>query len=117
MKSHEGARGHEGAFLGHDTPRGTGAFPYIGNAPSDAPTAQGQGHTRILLSEAASRHLDATGERCFIVASRAMRGTEEPQTMGRWALHLVPCSIADANAAVRVATGQSTERKPRTPKA
>jgi hypothetical protein len=113
MKTHGGAQGHEGAFLGHDTPKGTGAPPYIGNAPGDAPIAQGQGHVRILLSEAASRHLAATGERCFVIASRAMRGAEEPDTMGRWALYLVPCSLADANAAVRVARGISKESKPR----
>lgn len=70
---------------------------------------------KILLSEQASRHLDATGERAFIVASRAMRGTEEPETMGRWALHLVPCSIPQADAACRVARGLSKESKPRTP--
>lgn len=68
---------------------------------------------RILLSEAASRHLTATGEHAFIVASRAMRGVEEPDTAGRWALWLVPCSITTADAAVRVARGLTTERKQR----
>jgi hypothetical protein len=59
MKSHKGAQGHEGAFLGHDTPRGTGAFPYIGNAPSDAPTAQGKGHGHIpALRSATGRALE-----------------------------------------------------------
>jgi hypothetical protein len=67
--------------------------------------------SRILLSEQASRHLTETGERCFIVTSRAMRGAEEPATMGRWALWLVPCSIQQADAAVRIATGQSLERR------
>lgn len=66
---------------------------------------------RILLSEQASRHLDGTGERAFIVVSRAMRGAEEPETRGRWALWLVPCTIAQADAAVRVATGKSSERR------
>jgi hypothetical protein len=97
MKTTEGAQGHKGAFLGHDTQRGTGAFPYIGNAPSDTPTTHDEGHegkdftspieaipgqTRILFSEATStKHLNATGERAFIVAFRARRGQEEP---GRW---------------------------------
>jgi len=44
MKTTAGAQGHEGAFLGHDAPRGTGAFPYIGNAPDDAPTTPPEGH-------------------------------------------------------------------------
>lgn len=64
------------------------------------------GTVRILLSEQASRHLTATGERAFVVASRVMR-TEEPETLGRWALHLIPCEIAAANAAVGVALGRT----------
>ena len=69
-------------------------------------------HTRILLSEAASKHLEATGNTCFIVASM----DKSDERSGRWVLHLVPSTYASANAAVRVATGQSAERRPRKPK-
>lgn len=65
--------------------------------------------TRILLSEAASRHLAATGEKCFVVIDRA----SYPDDPKRWIIYLVPCSIAQADAAVRVAMGQSTERRKR----
>ena len=79
---------------------------------SKEPNIQGK-PVRILLSETASRHLTETGEHAFIVVSRARRGAEEPETAGRWALWLVPCSIAEADSAVRVARGISKERKTR----
>lgn len=68
---------------------------------------------RILLSKAASDHLTATGERAFIVIHKVMRGVEEPDTIGRWALTLHPCSVETSNAARRVALGESKERKPK----
>lgn len=69
--------------------------------------------TRILLSEAASRHLSATGENCFAVVGKA----SWPDNPARWVLYLLPCSIAQADSAVRVARGLSTERNPKaTPK-
>ena len=66
-------------------------------------------HTRILLSQAASRHLSATGERAFVVVSRG----SYPDSAGRWVMHLLPCDVTAANAAVRVALGQSAERRKR----
>ena len=121
MKTSEGAKVQNGANEGAMHPRCKGANPYIGNctiaAPAPPEKVQTEKPLRILLSEAASKHLTATGERCFIVASRAMRGTEEPDTAGRWAIWLTPCTIEQGNAAVRVATGQSLERKPKAPKA
>ncbi len=63
------------------------------------------GTVRLLLSERASQALTDAGHECFIVAHRVMRGTEEPETMGRWALHLIPCSLKDAQAACNVALG------------
>jgi hypothetical protein len=62
---------------------------------------------RILLSEAASRHLSDTGHPCFAVVSF----DRSDEHSGRWVIHLLPCSIAEANSAVRVARGISTERK------
>ena len=72
---------------------------------------------RLLLSADASRHLDATEEGVFLVVHKAMRGVEEPSTAGRWAITLIPCSIHQADSAVRVALGLSKESKPRAPKA
>jgi hypothetical protein len=116
MKTTQGAQGHEGAFLGYDTPRGTGAFPFIGNAPCDAPTTPNEGHagkdfeapievipgqTRILLSEAASRHLSDIGADCFRIVSKA----RHPEQPGRWVIHLAPCPLAIARQAEGVLFG------------
>lgn len=60
---------------------------------------------RILLSEAVSRHLTATGESAFVVIGKASL----PDNPGRWALHLVPVDLQLACQACEVATGQ---RKP-----
>jgi hypothetical protein len=66
-----------------------------------------------LLGPTASQALtDAEGE-CFLVVSKSMRGTEEPLTMGRWVLHLIPCSLALAQAASDVAQGKLKATKPR----
>jgi hypothetical protein len=68
------------------------------------------GTIRLLLSEAASKHLTDTGHECFIVLSKVLRGVEEPATMGRWAISLVPCSMAQAQAVCNVALGSYTAR-------
>lgn len=65
---------------------------------------------RVLLGEAASHHLDATSEDAFVVIAK----DKSDDRSGRWVIHLLPCSIAQADAAVRVARGYSHERKPRT---
>lgn len=64
-----------------------------------------KGHLRILLSQAASDHLTATGESAFLIAGRA----SHPDDPTRWALHLASCPMATASAACEVATGA---RKP-----
>jgi hypothetical protein len=64
---------------------------------------------RILLSEAASRHLTETGEKCFAVIGKA----SHPDNPARWILYLMPCDIPTADAACRVARGISKERRPR----
>jgi hypothetical protein len=53
---------------------------------------------RILLSEAASAHLTATGEACFIVIGKA----SHPDDSSRWVIHLQPCDIGTANDANRI---------------
>jgi hypothetical protein len=60
---------------------------------------------RILLSEAASRHLTEAGGDAFLVVGRA----SYPDDPSRWILHIVPCDMATASAACEVALGQ---RKP-----
>lgn len=103
------------------SPHGEGVSQCQNSLDSDSDTphdaAAVAGVVRILLSEAASRHLTATGERAFIVASRVMRGAEEPETMGRWALHFIPCDIVAANAAVGVALGRARAVRIKTPRA
>jgi hypothetical protein len=69
---------------------------------------------QILLDHEQTEVLTDHGQ-CFVVVSRAM-STEWPDVNGRIVLTAVPCSIAQANAGIRVATGQSAERRPRTPK-
>jgi hypothetical protein len=59
------------------------------------------GHVRILLSQAASEALTATGESAFMVIGRA----SHPDDPARWILHLVPVPMATASAACEVATG------------
>jgi hypothetical protein len=67
---------------------------------------------RILLSEAASRHLSDTGHPCFAVVSF----DRSDQHSGRWVIHLLPCSIAQANDAVHVAQGFAIDRRKGKPK-
>jgi hypothetical protein len=65
---------------------------------------------RILLSKAASAHLTAAGESCFIVIGKA----SHPDDPARWALHIIPASTSTANDAVVVAQGRATARRLKT---
>ncbi len=58
-------------------------------------------HVRILLSEAASKHLTDTGESVFMVIAKATH----PEDPTRWVIHLVPIPKAQADGASRVALG------------
>jgi hypothetical protein len=69
------------------------------------------GPIRILLGQAASDHLNAAGESCFAVVGRA----SYPDDPSRWVLHLQPCDIATADAAVAVAQGRATARRIKRP--
>jgi hypothetical protein len=59
------------------------------------------GHLRLLLSQAASDYLSATGESAFMVIGKA----SHPDDPSRWILHLVPVPMATAAAACNVALG------------
>jgi hypothetical protein len=63
----------------------------------------------ILLDPEQSEIISDMGESAFIVIGRG----SYPHSAGRWQLWIVPCSIAQADAAVRVARGISKERRPR----
>lgn len=58
-------------------------------------------HQRILLSQAASDHLSATGESAFVVIGKASL----PDDPGRWVIHCVPLDMKTATAACNVALG------------
>ncbi len=58
-------------------------------------------HLKILLSQAASDHLTATGEAAFMVIGRA----SHPDDPARWVIHLVPVDMKAATAACNVALG------------
>ncbi len=62
---------------------------------------------KILLSESASRHLEAAGADAFLVVGRE----SWPNDPRRWVIHLLSCSISQADSAARVARGLSAERK------
>ncbi len=136
MKTDQGAQGHEGAFQGHMPLRGTGAFPFIGNAPCDAPAPRKKGHgekaspvlpphnldhpgvTKILLSEAATAALEAVGPHCLIVTSKA-DATAPAHAQGRAVLLCYPITRQLADDAYRVAGGTHRAvriRKPSTSK-
>lgn len=90
--------------------RGLSAPTVPGAAMSFSPPIEViPGHTRILLSEAASRHLEAAGPECFVIVAT----DKSDQHSGRWVIHLMPCSYTLANSAVRVAQGLSTEKRPK----
>jgi len=75
--------------------------------------------TRILLSRQASEVLAASGADAFAIVHRVNR-TEEPETAGRWAIHLAPVSHARARAACEVLLGRrdlKPLRKSRNPSA
>ena len=61
------------------------------------------GVTRILLSEAASRHLTESGEECFAIVSRQ----SWPADPKRWAIYLLPVSLRTANDATAVLLGKA----------
>lgn len=65
-----------------------------------------KGMVRILLSQAASDTLTATGERAFAIVHRCMRGVEEPETAGRWCIHLAPVEWDKAQDASHVLSGE-----------
>jgi len=73
------------------------------------------GVIRILLSKAASDVLTETGERSFIIVAKVMRGTEEPQTMGRWAITLAPIDWQRSRDAAGVLMGTRKASRLRTP--
>jgi hypothetical protein len=58
-------------------------------------------HQRILLSEAASDHLTATGESAFLIVGKA----SHPDDPRRWVIHLLPLDMKAATAACNVALG------------
>jgi hypothetical protein len=79
------------------------AHPECTNAPPPS--------IRIVLGEAASSALTASGEEVFVVIGKAT--TDAP---GRWAVHLLPCPMKQARDAIAVATGEARAVKPRAPK-
>lgn len=113
MNSTEGAEGHLGSFEGAVTPRGRGAFPFIGNAPYADPATPAEGHegfVKILLSEAASKHLEATGETCFRIIAQDMSNDHTR----RYVIHLAPCPLATARQAEGILLGTHRAVKLRT---
>ncbi len=68
---------------------------------------------RILLSQSASDTLTATGERAFAIVHRCMRGVEEPETAGRWCIHLAPIEWDRAQDAAEVLMGTKRATRPR----
>lgn len=62
--------------------------------------------TRILLSEAASRALSATGESCFTIVTRC----SHPENPKRWVIILEPVPLEVMRAAEAVALGKATAR-------
>jgi hypothetical protein len=59
------------------------------------------GHVRILLSQAASEALTATGESAFLVIGKA----SHPDDPSRWVIHCVPLDMKAACEACEVAQG------------
>ena len=75
-----------------------------------------EGVLRLLLSEAASKALTEAGSDAFTIVHRAMRGTEEPDSAGRWCIHLAPVSHQAASDACEVLLGRKKAIKPRKPR-
>jgi len=72
---------------------------------------------RIRLSAAASEVLTASGEGCFTIVHRVMRGGEELDSIGRWEITLAPIEWQAAKDASRVLLGQARAAAIRPPKA
>ena len=77
------------------------------------PLATSPAFARILLSESASKALTESGEHAFTIIHRSMR-TEEPDTAGRWVIHLCPITWRTAQDAANVLLGRATARKIKT---
>jgi hypothetical protein len=131
MKTTTGAQGHEGAFLGHDAPRGTGALPYIGNAPCDAPTGQGQGQskasipshpldienvTKFALGVAVTAELEASGKYHLLVTTPADCTTPD-HLKGRRIMHAIPITSETAEDLHKIILGthRAVRIKPSSP--
>ena len=71
------------------------------DSPFKAPIEVIPGQSRILLSDAASRHLTESGEECFAIVSKA----RHPEKPGRWVIHLAPAPLATARQAEGVLLG------------
>lgn len=100
-KHHSGNSGKSLDYRSPELPR---------DSPSFAPAIEVvPGQTRILLSEAASRHLSDQGAECFQIVTKAMH----PDKAGRWVIHLVPCSLKTARAAEGVLLGTHSARRVR----
>lgn len=78
---------------------------FLNGGNTDPCSTEAKGHLRILLSEAASATLTATGESAFLIVGKV----SWPDDPSRWVIHLVPVPMATAAAACQVALG---ERKP-----
>lgn len=64
---------------------------------------------RIILSQAASAALTATGGKVLVMVCKATW----PDDPSRWAIHLVPCEMQAATDAIDVATGKARVTKPK----
>jgi hypothetical protein len=73
--------------------------PYIKGGVSRSVSTE-LDHQRILLSEAASRHLLEVGE-CWMIAGKS----SHPEIPGRVVIHLLPLDMKTATAACNVALG------------
>jgi len=69
------------------------------------------GQSRILLSEAASRHLDTTGEQCFRIVCKA----HLPDRSDRWLVILAPVPLSIARQAESILFGTHIARPIRKP--
>jgi hypothetical protein len=67
--------------------------------------------TRILLSRTASEALTAAGPDAFAIVAKAMRGTAEPETAGRWEITLAPIEWETARDASAVLMGTKVAAK------
>ena len=73
------------------------------NSPFNPPVEVVPGQTRILLSESASRHLDAAGAKAFAIVHRDM----SDGNTGRWAITLCPVEWQTARDASAVLMGRA----------